>query len=576
MTQEELEKLYTDAYKAVYWTAFKLLKNNEEAEDVVQDTFITAYNSYDSLNDKSKAVAWVKKIAANKCLNILTRTRTVNVEDEILENTEAVPEDFLPASIVESDEKRKIIMDIIDSNLSEDSKMTIVLFYFNEMSIKEIAERLDIPQGTVLSRLNYAKKKIKKGVEDYEKESNDKLFMGVPFLTLLFQKEAEQVPFKPIPASIKNISSSSHTTGGASKTGGAAKGSSGAGKAASEAASASGKAGASLATAAGKGAKAFIVKKIAIGLVAVVAVGGGGAAVYTIVSKNDKPRNRVEETTDDDEEETTVESSSEETYETTEPSETVRNINGRTPESLDLHGGYVRNSHYVDYIHDETNDLDCVYYDADGNEVLNCGYGDDGYQNHSDYYEYDSQGRVIREENWDRSEDNNGTFRDYQYGPNGITRIDYGTLGHDADNYIAYDYNDQGRLICRSRHSVSNDTCWWRYEYEYYEDGSYIERYHSFDMMQQKIVDTGDYRLFSSDGILLEEYDFQSLAMYSSHYYYTYNADNDLIQTDVYEGSSLNRTITYEYDSEGRLVREYAVLSSGADMYEITYDYEDL
>ena len=45
MTQQELEKLYNDTYKAVYWTAFSLLKNKEEAEDVVQETYITAYNS---------------------------------------------------------------------------------------------------------------------------------------------------------------------------------------------------------------------------------------------------------------------------------------------------------------------------------------------------------------------------------------------------------------------------------------------------------------------------------------------------------------------------------------------------
>ena len=96
MTENEFEKLYNDAYKAVYWTAMNLLRKKDEAEDVVQDTFITAYNSYDSLKDKDKAVAWVKKIAANKCLNILTRTRTVNVEDEVLEATEAVGEDFLP------------------------------------------------------------------------------------------------------------------------------------------------------------------------------------------------------------------------------------------------------------------------------------------------------------------------------------------------------------------------------------------------------------------------------------------------------------------------------------------------
>ena len=190
MTEQELEKLYNDAYKSVYWTAISLLKNKEEAEDVVQDTFITAFNSYDSLRDKEKAVGWVKKIAANKCLNILTRTRTFNADDEFFDDTEAVGEDFLPESMAETAEKRKIIMDIINNTLSEESVMTIILFYFDEMSIKEIAERLNIPQGTVLSRLNYAKKKIKKEVEKYEKDNKDKLFVAVPFLTLLFEKEA--------------------------------------------------------------------------------------------------------------------------------------------------------------------------------------------------------------------------------------------------------------------------------------------------------------------------------------------------------------------------------------------------
>lgn len=73
MTEKELEQLYNEAYKAVYWTAISILKNKEDAEDVVQDTFITAYESYDTLQDKTKAVPWIKKIAANKCINIVTR-----------------------------------------------------------------------------------------------------------------------------------------------------------------------------------------------------------------------------------------------------------------------------------------------------------------------------------------------------------------------------------------------------------------------------------------------------------------------------------------------------------------------
>lgn len=210
MTDRELEQIYNEAYKAVYWTAMALLKNEADAEDIVQDTFVSLIESYDSIADKTKVVAWLKKTAANKCLNRLTRTKTDNVADEFFETIEAVPEDFLPDSIVESEDTRKIIMNIIDNVLSDEIRRTLVLFYFDEMSTKEIAEVLGIPQGTVLWRLNFAKKRIKKEVEKYEEENNTKLYgMALPFLSLLFMKEAEQVPFKAMPASLSTTLSAS-------------------------------------------------------------------------------------------------------------------------------------------------------------------------------------------------------------------------------------------------------------------------------------------------------------------------------------------------------------------------------
>ena len=209
MTDRELEQIYNEAYKAVYWTAMALLKNEADAEDIVQDTFVSLIESYDSIADKTKVVAWLKKNAANKCLNRLTRTKTDNASDEFFDTIEAVPEDFLPDSIVESEDTRKIIMNIIDNVLSDDIRRTIVLFYFDEMSTKEIADVLGIPQGTVLWRLNFAKKRIKKEVEKYEEENNTKLYgMALPFLSKLFMKEAEQVVFKPLPASLMNLSAS--------------------------------------------------------------------------------------------------------------------------------------------------------------------------------------------------------------------------------------------------------------------------------------------------------------------------------------------------------------------------------
>ena len=101
MTDKELEQIYNEAYKAVYWTAMALLKNEADAEDIVQETFLTLIKSYDTIKDKSKVTSWLKKTAANKCLDRIKLTKTVNVDDEVLENIETVPENFLPDSLVE-------------------------------------------------------------------------------------------------------------------------------------------------------------------------------------------------------------------------------------------------------------------------------------------------------------------------------------------------------------------------------------------------------------------------------------------------------------------------------------------
>ena len=213
MTDKELERIYNEGYRAVYWTAMQLLKNEADAEDVVQDTFVALIESYDTIKDKDKVIPWLKKIAANKCLNRLTRTKTDSVEDEFFEEVEALPEDFLPDSIVESEEARRIIMDIIDNSLSEDIRRTLILFYFDEMSTRDIAEALGVPEGTVRRRLNFARNKIKKEVEKYEEENKTKLFsMALPFLSKLFMKEAEQVPFKPMPAKIASLSASAQVS----------------------------------------------------------------------------------------------------------------------------------------------------------------------------------------------------------------------------------------------------------------------------------------------------------------------------------------------------------------------------
>ncbi|MBO4637051.1 MAG: sigma-70 family RNA polymerase sigma factor [Clostridiales bacterium] len=290
MTDNELEKIYNEAYRAVYWTAMSFLKNEADAEDIVQDSFISFIKNYSEMDDTGKATALLKKIAANKCLDRIKLTKTDIADEEFFENIEAVPEDFLPDSIIESSEMRKIIMDIIENSLSEDIRRTLILFYFDEMSTKEIAEALGVPEGTVRWRLNFARNKIKKEVEKYEKDNDTKLFgmAALPFLSKLFIKEAEQVPFKAMPASFIKILSAS--------TKAPAKG-----------------AATKIAASAAKKGTGIIMNKFLIGsVIGVIAVGTIAGTTIVVLNKNGDTaptkveREYVDENEDDDDREDVV------------------------------------------------------------------------------------------------------------------------------------------------------------------------------------------------------------------------------------------------------------------------------
>ena len=294
MTNQELEKIYYEAYRPVYWTAMSLLKNEADAEDITQETFITLIKSYDTIKDKSKVVSFLKKTAANKCLDKIKLTKTVNMEDEFFENVEDVPENFLPDSYLESEDTRKVIMDIINNTLSDDVRRTIILYYYDEMSVKEISEVLSVPQGTILWRLSFARKKIKKEVEKYENDNDTRLFaMGLPFLTRLFYTEAEQVQIKPMPASLSAILSASNMNPAL-------------GAGINTAAASSVKAGAKAASTAVKKGTDSMIKRIIIAIMVGLLVGGAASVILNkTVFKKDTSNNGISKISVTDKEGTT-------------------------------------------------------------------------------------------------------------------------------------------------------------------------------------------------------------------------------------------------------------------------------
>lgn len=194
--QGGFEGLYRATSRAVYFTCLSLVKNETDAEDLTQEVYIAAFEKLSSLSEPEKFTAWIKRIAVNKCKDFLTK-KGAHPERSLDEDTveEPVDENILPEEYVENKEKRRIVTEIMRKSLSDTQYRTVIMFYFDDMSVAEIAEVMNCPEGTVKYRLNAARSKIKKGVLDYEHRTDDKLyaFVGAPFLARLLTAESTEI-----------------------------------------------------------------------------------------------------------------------------------------------------------------------------------------------------------------------------------------------------------------------------------------------------------------------------------------------------------------------------------------------
>ena len=183
-------ELYEVSYKKVYYLALRITKNPEDAEDVAQESFISAFKALPNLQNNNAFEGWLFQIVANKCRNKLTRTKQVDALPEgFEEHTPDTSEGILPEDILQDAEKRRMIMEIVNE-LSDVQRECVMLFYYSQLSVKEIAKSLDISEGTVKSRLNYARQKIKDGILETEDRDGIRLHTLVPF-GLIFANDLE-------------------------------------------------------------------------------------------------------------------------------------------------------------------------------------------------------------------------------------------------------------------------------------------------------------------------------------------------------------------------------------------------
>lgn len=191
-------QLYEETNKKAYYLALRLLQNPDDAMDVLQDSYIAAFRALDSLQNPEAFPAWLAQIVSNRSKNLLrTRNRFVepNAEEEerdYFSNIEDMDEAILPHEVLDKAEIRKLVLQMVD-DLPHEQRECIMLYYFSGLTTEQIAETQECSQGTVKSRLNYARKKLKENVLDLEKRTDIRLHALVP-IGLLFAGFAADLP----------------------------------------------------------------------------------------------------------------------------------------------------------------------------------------------------------------------------------------------------------------------------------------------------------------------------------------------------------------------------------------------
>ena len=269
--EEGYKFLYDDTYKSKYYLAFQYMKNEEAANDVVQEAYIKAFARLGTLENPDAFSGWFGTIVANTAKNALVKKNPTlfsdiavdaegdsfeyQIEDESIESQ--------PELSYTRQETQMLTRELIDS-LSDEQRMCILMFHIEGEPISVIAQTLGCSENTVKSRLNYGRKNLKAKAEELKKKGV-KLYGFAPLPLLVYL--------------LKGEISASAATGAVATTG-----------------MATGAQTAAVKTSVATAVKSMpLVTKILIGAIAAVVIGGGAAITLAANSpKEPAPESRPE------------------------------------------------------------------------------------------------------------------------------------------------------------------------------------------------------------------------------------------------------------------------------------------
>ena len=224
-----MDRIVADVQDPVYYTCLSILHSEDAAQDAAQDVLLTVFTRIRTLKNTGAYIGWVNRITANVCKERLSKpNREVFLaSDEDGHDPFAVFEDVdeqaIPEKALDNAETQRMVVELVNA-LPDEQRMCVLLYYYDGMKTREIADALDVSEGTVKSRLNYARKALKEGVTRLEKQGVDLHGLSpIPFLAYYLGKMAKESA-SPVTAQAvraaagKSIAAASSTASGTTAT----------------------------------------------------------------------------------------------------------------------------------------------------------------------------------------------------------------------------------------------------------------------------------------------------------------------------------------------------------------------
>lgn len=203
-----VSELYKELLNSSIGIAIQYVRTKEDAEDAYQEAFLKVMSAIDRYDETKPFQPWFNRILVNTCKDMLARkdnsavVRFSDIDGEgatedgdasrsFVDTLETTDVDTIPELSLDV-QALKDIMNGILAELPDEQRQAVFLFYYQEMSVKGIAEYQKVSEDTVKSRLNYSRKKVRTAVEEYEKKHGIRLhsIAPIPLLLLFFKNDA--------------------------------------------------------------------------------------------------------------------------------------------------------------------------------------------------------------------------------------------------------------------------------------------------------------------------------------------------------------------------------------------------